>query len=342
MTPRSLLFVALLLGACAHAAHADEIVLWNGDRLSGRITHLAADTLEMETGYAGAIEIRWNDVASVATDDRVDVMLLGDYVETNARLIPVRDGFVGLEGVSDQVPLYQIAYINPTPDEVNGVVDYSGHINLSAAQTRGNTSNDQKSGNADLTARARHYRFTIGGRFNHAKERLEETTSNWLLNGNYDWFIEKKKFLYLRGSAERDRFKDAHSRQTRGTGYGVQLVEDKQTNVSLRGGLDYVALKHIDSSQQELLDNPSYLALGWGVKASHKFGRGNELFHEHDGFWNLDDREQVTVRSRTGLRVPLFMGINASLHVNADWENKALPGRKKTDTTAGLGLGYAW
>lgn len=342
MTSRTLLMAALLFGTCAGVAHADEIVLWNGDRVSGRITHLAGDTLEMETDYAGAIEIRWNDIASVATDDRVDIMLFGDYVETTVKLVPMRDGYVSFEGTLDEVSLDKIVYINPTPEEVNGVVNYSGHINLSVAQTRGNTSNDQKYGDADLTARGRHYRFTVGGKFNHVKERFETTASNWLINGNYDWFVTKKQFTYLRGSVERNRFNDAHSRRTLGTGYGVQLVEDKRTNVSLRGGLDYVALRHIESSQQDALDNPGYLAFGWGVKASHKLSGLSELFHEHDGFWNLDDRDQITVRSRTGFRMPLFMGINMSLHINADWEHKAAPGRKKTDTTGVLGLGYAW
>ena len=50
----------------------------------------------------------------------------------------------------------------------------------------------------------------------------------------------------------------------------------------------------------------------------------------------------MTLRSRSGLRVPIADGLNASLQLNADWERTPAPGRKSTDTTMLLGLSYGW
>lgn len=50
----------------------------------------------------------------------------------------------------------------------------------------------------------------------------------------------------------------------------------------------------------------------------------------------------MTLRSRTGVRVPIASGINASVQVNLDWEREPAPGRKSTDTTLLIGLGYEW
>jgi hypothetical protein len=66
------------------------------------------------------------------------------------------------------------------------------------------------------------------------------------------------------------------------------------------------------------------------------------LFHDHDGFWNLDDREDLTVRSRTGLRVPLLDKLSATAQLNLDWDREPAPGRKSTDATLLFGASYFW
>ncbi|HLS56280.1 MAG TPA: DUF481 domain-containing protein, partial [Zeimonas sp.] len=67
-----------------------------------------------------------------------------------------------------------------------------------------------------------------------------------------------------------------------------------------------------------------------------------ELFHDQQGFLNLDDPSQVTIRSRSGLRIPFVSGLTASLQLNLDWDSEPASGRRGTDVTWLIGLGYGW
>ena len=163
------------------------------------------------------------------------------------------------------------------------------------------------------------------------------TNSNWLLGGNYDRFIDAGHFMYGRASMEHDRFKGIEQRDMVGFGYGLQVEDTTQTQFSVRGGLDYVTIDQVNGG------NERYPSLGWGVKYSHRLENYRaEMFHEQEGFWNITDFHQITLRTRSGLRIPLLAGITATSQLNVDWERQPEPGRKATDSMLLFGLGYEW
>jgi Protein of unknown function, DUF481 len=59
-------------------------------------------------------------------------------------------------------------------------------------------------------------------------------------------------------------------------------------------------------------------------------------------FWDLSDGTQVTVRTRTGLRVPVAHGILASAELDLDRTRRPAEGVKPTESTLLLGAGYEW
>ena len=190
---------------------------------------------------------------------------------------------------------------------------------------------------ADFTARAKRFRWGLSGKANRVTDSGELTASNWLAAGHYDRFVAEDHFLYVRASAEHDPFKDIDLRTAAGGGYGFQLAETDRANASVRGGLDYIVIDHIDNP------NEHYPALGWGFKLTYKLdGTDRQLFHDDDGFWDLHDLARVTFRSRTGLRLPLVGNLTANFQLNLDWDSKPAEGRKPTDTTLLIGLGYTF
>jgi hypothetical protein len=50
----------------------------------------------------------------------------------------------------------------------------------------------------------------------------------------------------------------------------------------------------------------------------------------------------ITLRSKTGLRMPLILKVNGVAQLNVDWESRPAPGRAPVDTTLLLGVDYAW
>jgi putative salt-induced outer membrane protein YdiY len=331
------LFLAALAALLiAPLADADEVVLRNGDRLTGRVISKSGDVLSLDTAYAGVVKINWSAIAALSTDTPVQILVVGERQILRGRLSAVENGLL-IEGRPDALPLRDLAYINPRPDESGLGVSYTGHVNIASAHQQGNTQAQRTNTDAEFVGRAKQHRYSVGGRLNNVKEGGRETASNWLGNASFDRFLDGDRFGYVRGSLERDRFKDIDLRATAGGGYGWQLVETPSTNVSVRTGLDYVTVDRMAA------DDERYPAFGWGLKGLLKItDAGSELFHEHEGFWNLREADRVIIRSRTGLRMPLVRQVNASVQLNLDWEHAPPPGRHSTDSTILLGLTYKW
>lgn len=297
------IFLFLLPGLLLQIEHAgaDQVLLKNGDRLSGVIVEQNDDIVRIETPYAGSIEIKRSTVASTVT---------GKTETANA---------------TTKAPQKKPAT----------KVTRKGHVNVAASYSRGNTTNDHLYAEAAYSKRTADYRYALGGKFNRASEGGARTASNALADGSHDWFLNGSDFWYMRGSAERDRFKDIEARYTAGTGYGLQLLDSDRSQLTVRAGPDLVAVNRFTG------ENENYPALGWGIDFSHWLIPDRlEAFHNQDGFWNLDDTNQVTVRSRTGVRMPLTERIHANLQLNLDWENEPTPGRDSTDSTWLVGAGY--
>lgn len=331
---RKLIAAALLF--LAYPSTADVLTFHNGDRLSGRVLHKHGDTLVFESAHAGTVRIAWPDVAAIETREPVQLMLRGGTSVFSDRLQPAAGG-VRLADSGRNIRLADIAHVNPGPEQSGIGVAYSGRASLSAADVRGNSSGQRLYAEAEFTARAKDYRYTLSGKTERQRDAGVETASNWRADGNYDWFVSPRLFRYLRGSFEHDRPKYVDLRITLGGGYGLQLVEDERSSLSLRSGLDYITVERIAGN------NEDYPALGWGLHASHRLGQSDiELFHDQDGFLQLGGDNGVILRSRTGLRAPVAGRLNASLQLNLDWEENPAPGRKATDSRLLVGLGYAW
>jgi putative salt-induced outer membrane protein YdiY len=216
-------------------------------------------------------------------------------------------------------------------------VAYSGRVFGSAAYEHGNAPSERLYLRGQLIARAREYRYELSGQVERRAEPPAGTSTSWLADGNFDRFLGQRHFVYVRGSLEHDAPKDLDLRRTLGAGYGRQLFESPTFSLSLSSGLDHVSEQRFTGEDQR------YPALGWGIKASYSPRRPRlELFHEQEGFWNLEDTAVVVVRARSGLRVPLVERLQASVQLKLDWERRPSPGRHSTDRTLLFGLDYAF
>ncbi|MBN9426089.1 MAG: DUF481 domain-containing protein [Burkholderiales bacterium] len=332
------------------SSFADTITLHNGDRLTGRILHSSPDVLTFETTWAGELQIRRAEVSAIETDKPVTVLRDGAPATEELMLLPSEPGQaqIGSEPQDEsrssaaaegqELPLAQIRYINPKPEESGEGVSHEGRLTLSSSLVRGNSVAERIYAESDLNARAIDWRYALTAKYRHEADANGTTAANWLLSGNYDHFIDSTThFGYLRSSLERDRFRDIQLRATVGGGYGRQLLQTERTQLSLRGGIEAVDLRRYVERDE------AYPAFGWGLNVTHRIEAVSaELFHDQQGFLNLVDAGQLTIRSRTGVRVPFASGLTASLQLNLDWEREPAAGRRPTDATWLLGLGYAW
>ena len=69
------LIISLIVLSLAHPARADEVYLKNGDLITGEITTSEDGLLVVETAYAKKIKVKWEEVACVASDKEVTLLL---------------------------------------------------------------------------------------------------------------------------------------------------------------------------------------------------------------------------------------------------------------------------
>lgn len=333
---------ALLVGLAilAAPAGADEIRLRNGDRITGKVLRKSPTALIVQTRYAGEITIRWDEVIGVATEEPVRLQAQGSDEIVLVRLLPAPAGQTIIEPAINErtsLPLAQIAFINPTPAESDRGTVYDGRINVAADATTGNTDSSRVRGELDFEGAGRTSRFSIALRADREKFRDSESNSRWRANGDYDRFIAANRFVYARTSFERDPFSDIRLRATAGVGHGWQLIQSLDTKLSLRTGLDYVAINHFEAPRER------FPALGWGVKYTHRlFGRRVEVFHEHEGYWDLVRTDDVTLISRTGMRLPILPGLHTTTQLNLDWDGDPTGDQERLDAGLSFGVGYEW
>lgn len=327
-------FIGSLAAAlvCFGPAHADQVTMANGDRLTGTVLHKNSEILLLRTSYAGEVRLRWTDVATVETDEPM-TLLLDDGASVRMRLAPPAVG----EEVKPVPDLARIRYINPTPEESGIGYQTQARAGLSLSQTRGNSSNDLFHGDGEWVLRTKTRRVTVDGEANYGRDSGVASAYNWRAGTRYDQFFKPKEFVYAKIALENDRYKDIRLRGIAGGGYGYQLFEDDTGSLSLRGGLSYVDVTHIAAEDE------GYVALSWGVDFHRQLQFiPAQFFHVQEGTWGLNGRRGLMMQTRTGLRLPLDDQLNIMAQLNVDWESKPALGRKKLDTTLLFGFGYTF
>jgi putative salt-induced outer membrane protein YdiY len=315
---------------------ADEVRLKNGDRLTGQVIRMEAGKLILKTTYASEISIIWQEVSSVKADGSVKVVLKDETV-LEGTTEAIEDGKMKLDTGKLEAPasfsLADVKAINPKPIKT---VKITTRANVNITSERGNTDSDNYYFDGEFLARTEKNRYKIGGELSKEDSDGTTTSQNWLAYGNYSHFLNEKWYLYADTLFEHDEFKDLNLRSTLGAGAGYQVFETPLLNLFISAGVAMVD-KNFDVAE----DN-DYSAGQWSVNYDqYFFEKFVQLFHVHTGFVSLEDANDWFLKTRTGLRFPLYKGLTATLQYNFDWDNQpSEAAEKEEDTKFIFLLGY--
>ena len=335
----ALLSMAALFFSMNPAA-ADELRLKNGDRISGTLVAMEEGKLIFKTSYAGEVSITWEEISTMSTEAPIRVVLSDETAlngitqSAEAGKMKMRMGKI-VETVS--FDLKEVRAINPKPAATEPAVKTKGHVNIGITSTKGNSETGTQHFDGEFVARTEKNRFTIGGEFNRAEDDGAKTVNNAFGSLKYDHFLTRQWYLYSSASFEKDEFKDLDLRTTLGLGAGYQFMETPVTNLSLEAGLTYVN-EDYDTGQDD-----GFPSARWSLNFDRYFVKKViQFFHFHEGFVSLDDTNDMIIRSRTGLRFPLYKNLAATAQYNLDWDKSPESDREKTDHMYVLTLGYQW
>lgn len=329
--------IVFLIINCA-AVSADEVHFRNGDRISGKIIHMEDNKLVVMTDYAGKITISWDQVESIATREKITVML-DDGTSLKGQTLILEAGKMKIKtDILEKPSVFSSVDVKSINPRVEPTVKINARVNAGIVLERGNNDTDDTEIDVSFQARTKKSRYTVGGEFRKEKTDGELTGEDWMAFAKYDYFINQKWFAYIRTKFEHDEFADLDLRSTLSAGAGYQFFESDELNLSFRTGPGYIDENFIMAS-----DN-SFGAVLWSLNYDQYFlNRRFQLFHLSDGYMSLEDAGNWIINTRQGIRFPLYKGITATLQYSYDFDNEPSPdARADYDSKLSFLLGYEY
>ena len=237
---RTFLFFVSAAAVFAPSAAADTVKLDNGDRITGAVRKLAGGKLTIDTAYAGPIEIEWSAVSRLAGAGNFDIRTSAGRIYTGT--IERADDKLSIAGVdgAQEIDINDVsgfAAVTEKPRAAfreNVKVGFDWGYNL----TRGNASLTQSALGAN--AQYADSKQKLSGIVTSIRSRQGNAATNRHAgDARYDRFINERLFAYGLGGVERNSRKLLALRAKLGGGFGLKLVKDKATTVSLLGGANY-------------------------------------------------------------------------------------------------------
>ena len=315
---------------------ADQVILKNGDRLTGTVISMEKGKLVLKTSYAGKLNIKWAEVSSIKTDKPIQVELDSGKLLQGMAAVSQAPASLKLvkKGRPAEVELAKVSAINPKDKEGLTV---TGEVNVGADMKRGNTHKDSYDVDGRVSMSWGIHRLIVGGKAHYLEDKGVSTEDNQLGYVEYNRFFKPEWYGLANLRLSRDKFKDLDLRAAAGLGLGHQFWRSKLTNLSFELGPNYLYEKG------EIRGNREWTAARWQLVYDRWFfDYFTQFFHRHEVFLRADDFNQYFLTSSTGLKFPLGNGFAVTWQYDYDFDNSPQPGKEKYDTRMLLLLGYNW
>jgi putative salt-induced outer membrane protein YdiY len=272
----ALIFVFL----CPASLLADQIVLKNGDRLTGTIEKSDDKELLIKTEFAGEVTVQWPAVQEITSSQPLYVSLSNG--KTVSGTVTTADGNLAIatanagtvtEPLNTVTKLFgqaeQAAYEKSLhPGLLEG---WKGGATVGFALTRGNseTKNLSLAFLADRKTLHDHLGLYTNSLYatNDAPGAFPATTSNSVQGGiRYDHNLTNRLFAYVGADFQTDALQTLDLRSVFGGGLGLHVIQNDRTTLDLLGGINYTREKY------SLLPSRSFAAASIGEELSHKVG----------------------------------------------------------------------
>jgi putative salt-induced outer membrane protein YdiY len=239
------------------AVFADQIILKNGDRISGKILKKDGDKIIIQTEAAGTITILWSAVEKIQADEPLNIklsdgqLIKGTVATTDEQKLEVETKDTGTVEVNkENVEIVrneaeQIKFEEEQDRLLNpGITDlWSGSADIGFSLTSGNS--DTRA----LNVGARAARTTTRDKISVYANAIQASNSTsgtsvttaeavWF-GGRYDVNLSDKTFVFGTADFEYDKPQQLDFRTVFGGGFGYRWIRNEKTELDLFGGATY-------------------------------------------------------------------------------------------------------
>lgn len=331
-----LLSTAVASALCAGPALADEIVFNNGDKITGKIVSADGGTLVINTAVAGEVKVNLKDVKTFSTDEPLEIRL-SDGTTIKQKIAAGDAGTFSLApggALQPQaVPLTSVDKINPPP------VKWTGNIAAGLLISQGNVDSEQYNLSLEAVRRADKDRITVTGSYifgttEDADGNDVTTNDAWKMTGKYDYFVDKKWYLFAGASFEKDRVANLDLRFVPSGGVGYQWVERPGFNFSTEAGIAWVYEDYRNA------DSEDFIAAKLAYHVDYAVNDQVTLFHNLTYLPSLEDISDYNIIADAGVRASLTRSMFAEAKIVLDYDPSPAPGSEDLNTKYIASVGW--
>jgi putative salt-induced outer membrane protein YdiY len=322
-------------------AAADEVIMHNGDRLTGKVVRLENGELTLETAYAGTLTIEWGLVAECRLDEPAPLLLDDDEVIQVAAISRDGDRLQLRDPAVDEsmtIAPGRVEVVNPEPWELGDGHRLNGAINVSVQDETGNSDSTELDLDLTLHYRRRWHELETYGQLEHDTTGGERTTDKWTLLNKYIRRFPKTSWYgagWLR--LKHDRLADLRLRTIVGPALGYRFDTVPGTRLSTEVGPIYIAEDYYGQPDTDFWGPGLFVDFEQDLLAERL-----QLYVHGMGFSSVSSDSMELWTSWAGLRVPLAGGFVSSLEYEIDYDSAPADDAKTTDETLRLKIGYQW
>ena len=327
---------------------ADQIILKNGDRMTGNIVKKDGDSLTVKSELFGVITMAWDKVDSVKTDTPVTVLDSGWQKRRGYSSLANGTVNVVSPAAKETVPAADVAAIrNADEQKAFERLEHPGWPQLWAGT--GTVGWSGSKGNAEtltfttgITAQrvTRTDKTTIY--FNSIKASAFSSGKNsntaQAVRGGvaYDHNLSSRVFINTFNDYEYDKFQSLDLRFVLGGGFGFHAIKTDRSLLDILAGADY---NHSSFSTPATTQSAEAF---FGDDYTHKIGKLATFNQTARMFNDLTTTGNYRVNFDAGASVKVMSWLNWNLAVSDRYLSNPAPGRKANDILYTTGLGFTF
>jgi len=327
---------------------ADQVVLKNGDRLSGSITKSDGKVLVIKTDFAGEVTIQWPAVEAINSTQPLHVTtqagqtVVGPVATVNGNLsvttAPAPVSVPTSEVTALRNDAEQAAYEKSLhPSLMQG---WAGGANVGFALTRGNSETknlalafnaDRKTSHDDISMYANAVYAT-----NDASGATPSVTANTVQGGaRYARNFTKRLFGFGAADFQTDALQTLNLRTVLGGGLGFHAINTDRTTLDFLGGLNYTKEDYIGL-------NRNLVALTLGEEFMRKLGASTVLTEKGYLFPDLNETGEYRATFNVGTVTKISKWLGWQNAFGDIYVTNPPAGAKKNDVllTTGVNLSF--
>jgi putative salt-induced outer membrane protein YdiY len=319
VTRLSSVAVVVVCFLCPQFLHAGQIVLKNGDRITGMVVKSDTKEFVIDTDYAGELTVKWDAIDQITSDHPLHVSVKGG--QTAVGTIKTEDGKLEIATAKNGLVTVTRDAVEKIRNETEQAAwervvhprlwqDWDGGINTSFALTRGNsqTKNLALAFTADRKTLHDHLNLYANSVFaTNDTAGVTSTTANAAQGGfRYDRDFDGRLFGFGAVDFQADELQLLNLRSVFSGGLGFHAIKSDTTTLDFLGGLNYTRENYSTFSR-------NIAALTLGEEFMHKLGKATVLTQKLYGYPDLNEAGQY--------RAAFNFGTVTKLNKWLGWQN---------------------